>query len=54
MPFSLRMGNERKKERKKKGNERQKSVYIEGDTASVDWSGRWFVGLFYFLFLNFI
>jgi len=40
------------KERKnKKGNERQKCVYIEGDTASVDSSGLWFVGLFYGFFL---
>jgi len=40
--------------KKKKENERQKSVYIEGDTAS-DWSGLWFVGLFYGFFLfNFI
>lgn len=41
-----------KERRKKKGNERQKSVYIEGDTASVDWSGLWFVGLFYGFFLS--
>jgi len=40
--------------KEKNGNERQKSVYIEGDTASVDWSGLWFVGLFYgFLFFFF-
>ena len=48
MPFSLRMGNERKE--KKKRNERQRTVYLEGDTASVGWSGLWFVGLFYWLF----
>ena len=41
---------ERKEKKKKRGNERQKSVYIEGDTASVDWSGLWFVGLFYGFF----
>jgi hypothetical protein len=35
---------------KGKRKERWRSVYIKGDTASLDWSGFWFVGLFYFFF----